>query len=335
MFPFCLAMILFSGRVLGGHAFVFDSGRLCRVSNDGRSVINKNKKDCGEFWRKATASRAWSYRESSSGVPLYSRRLALSLSNGASDSSEESADDTSTSASPGAIDLSLDARLYKVRLPRAMGIDWKTDLSFRWVSVRGMDPTGAARLSNQIQIGDQLCELTPIVRGGQAGTPINLLGAPFDTVMQSFAELGASVVDVDLVFFRGTKDELKAVCTGDGVLTEPDTITVTVIQNKGNAETKRILTAPAGVNLRELLVSHNINVYQSVTRWTNCKGKQLCGTCIVNVADGGINTNRKSMDEASTLRENPDGYRLSCVTFAYGDVTVETFPPVNPSQWTR
>lgn len=216
-----------------------------------------------------------------------------------------------------------------------MGIDWKTDLSFRWVSVRGMDPTGAARLSNQIQIGDQLCELTPIVRGGQAGTPINLLGAPFDTVMQSFAELGASVVDVDLVFFRGTKDELKAVCTGDGVLTEPDTITVTVIQNKGNAETKRILTAPAGVNLRELLVSHNINVYQSVTRWTNCKGKQLCGTCIVNVADGGINTNRKSMDEASTLRENPDGYRLSCVTFAYGDVTVETFPPVNPSQWTR
>jgi hypothetical protein len=41
------------------------------------------------------------------------------------------------------------------------------------------------------------------------------------------------------------------------------------------------------------------------------------------------------MDEASTLRENPDSYRLSCVTFAYGDVTVETFPPINAAQWTR
>jgi ferredoxin len=78
-----------------------------------------------------------------------------------------------------------------------------------------------------------------------------------------------------------------------------------------------------------------VNVYQSVTRWTNCKGKQLCGTCIVNVSDGASNTNRKSMDEASTLRENPDSYRLSCVTFAYGDVTVETFPPISAAQWTR
>jgi hypothetical protein len=50
------------------------------------------------------------------------------------------ADDTA-----GGIDLALDPRLYRVRLPRTMGIDWKTDLSFRWVSVRGMDPTGAAR----------------------------------------------------------------------------------------------------------------------------------------------------------------------------------------------
>jgi ferredoxin len=111
---------------------------------------------------------------------------------------------------------------------------------------------------------------------------------------------------------------------------------VTVVQDRGgNDEKIRTLTAPAGVNVRELLVANGINVYQSVTRWTNCKGKQLCGTCIVNVSDGSLSTNRKSMDEASTLRENPDSYRLSCVTFAYGDVTVETFPPINAAQWTR
>jgi ferredoxin len=160
------------------------------------------------------------------------------------------------------------------------------------------------------------------------------LGAPFDEVMQAFAELDRSVLDVDLVFFRGTKDELMAACTG--VEQEPDTVTVTVIQNKGGKdEAVRTLTAPAGVNVRELLVENGVNVYQSVTRWTNCKGKQLCGTCIVNVSDGSINTNRKSMDEGSTLRENPDSYRLSCVIYAYGDVTVETFPPVSAAQWTR
>ena len=40
------------------------------------------------------------------------------------------------------------------------------------------------------------------------------------------------------------------------------------------------------------------------------------------------NTNRKSIDESSILRDNPDSYRLSCITYAYGNVTVETFPPI-------
>jgi ferredoxin len=195
-------------------------------------------------------------------------------------------------------------------------------------------------LSGLIRVDDQLCELTPVIAGsvddqqGERPKPVNLLGAPFDEVMQAFAELDGSVKDVDLVFFRGTQNELKAACSG--VESEPQTITVTVIQDRGgNDEKTRTLTAPAGVNVRELLVANGINVYQSVTRWTNCKGKQLCGTCIVNVSDGSLSTNRKSMDEASTLRENPDSYRLSCVTFAYGDVTVETFPPINAAQWTR
>ncbi|KAK1741818.1 hypothetical protein QTG54_007391 [Skeletonema marinoi] len=65
------------------------------------------------------------------------------------------------------------------------------------------------------------------------------------------------------------------------------------------------------------------------------QGKQLCGTCIVNIVDGAGNTNRKSLDEGSTLRENPESYRLSCVSFAYGDITVETFPPIEAAQWTR
>lgn len=190
-------------------------------------------------------------------------------------------------------------------------------------------------MSGEVKVGDQLCEVKPVADDGSA-VPVNLLGAPFDFVMSTFAELDRSVTEFDLVFFRGTRDELKAVCTGGEAGGDPETITVTVIENKGSKdEVKKKLTAPAGVNVRELLVENGINVYQSVTRWTNCKGKQLCGTCIVNISEGSRGTNRKSMDEASTLRENPDSYRLSCVTFAYGDIEVETFPAINPAQWTR
>jgi ferredoxin len=128
---------------------------------------------------------------------------------------------------------------------------------------------------------------------------------------------------------------LKAACS-DGKSTKVEKIMITVCQNKGtNDSITRYIEAPVGCNVRKVLTDNGINVYQSVTRWTNCKGKQLCGTCIVNVSGGSDATNRKSLDEASTLRENPDSYRLSCVTFAYGDVTVETFPPIKAAQWTR
>jgi ferredoxin len=240
----------------------------------------------------------------------------------------------------GRIDVSIDPRLYRIRLSRAPGIEWGTDLSFSFVYVRDMDPTGQASMSGQVDKGDQLCEIIPIPSSStttMTTTPaLNLLGASFDFVMTTFASLDKTVSELDFVFFRGTKQELKDLCRGEAAKSESDLITVTVIENKGSAQERLTrLQAPAGTNVRQLLVDNGINVYQSITRWTNCQGKQLCGTCIVNIADGLPNTNWKSMDEASTLRSNPDSYRLSCVTFAHGDVTVETFPPINADQWTR
>ena len=182
--------------------------------------------------------------------------------------------------------------------------------------------------------GDQICELRPVEKDGKV---VPLIGASFDAVMGAFASLKKTTTDVELVLFKGSKDELKALCTGKSETDkEVGKIKITVIQNKGSKDEKtRVILADEGANVRQTLVDEGINVYQSVTRWTNCKGKQLCGTCIVNMADGAWNTNRKSMDEESTLRENPDTYRLSCVTFAYGDITVETFPPIKAAQWTR
>jgi len=250
-------------------------------------------------------------------------------------------ENTSGSGSSEGIDVSSDPRLYYLRLSRATGIEWGTDLSFAFVYVRAMDPTGAAAMSGKIQVGDQLCQLQAVPiettkEGEEAPPVVNLVGAPFDYVMSAFAGLGKTVQELDMVFFRGSKEELKAACTGGEASSDPDTVTITVVENKGSGkEVLHTIKAPAGCNIREVLTDNNINVYQSITRWTNCKGKQLCGTCIVDIKEGSQNTNRKSMDEESTLRENPDSYRLACIAFAYGDITVETLPPINAAQWTR
>ena len=247
---------------------------------------------------------------------------------------ENSNEEESTDDEP--IDVSADPRLRRVRISRATGIEWGTDLSFSFVYVRELEPAGAASFSGDVNVGDQLCELRSVTDDGEVGDANNLIGAAFDMVMNAFASLDKSVKEVDLVFFRGSKDELKALCTGGTGSGGNEDITITVVQNKGAKDEKTLqIGAKAGCNVRQVLTDNEINVYQSVTRWTNCKGKQLCGTCIVNITDGGASTNRKSIDEASTLRENPESYRLSCVTFAYGDITVETFPPIEAAQWTR
>jgi len=210
-----------------------------------------------------------------------------------------------------------------------------------------MEPSGAAASSGLVMVDDQICEVRAVVyaeeEGGddQEGEPVPLIGAAFDAVMNAFASLDMTIKEVEMVFFRGTKQELINLCNSsnsdsDQEQEDDGMITITVISSRGtSSESTQYLRAPIGSNVRNTLVSAGINVYQSVTRWTNCDGKQLCGTCIVNVQEGRGSTNRKTLDEESTLRENPEGYRLSCVTFAYGDVTVETFPPVKASQWTR
>lgn len=185
-------------------------------------------------------------------------------------------------------------------------------------------------------VGDQICELRSVLDDGDVGDATNLVGAGFDVVMNAFVLLNKNVRDVEIVFFRDSKEELKALCTAGSNSNQSEDITITGVQNRGTKnETVRKIQTKAACNIRNILTENDINVYQSVTRWTNYKGKQLCGTCIVNIADGGGSTNRKSLDEASTPRENPESYRLSCVTFAYGDVTVETFPPIEAAQWIR
>ena len=140
-----------------------------------------------------------------------------------------------------------------------------------------------------IEVGDQICEFLPVTGDGKAGDVINQTGATFDQVGNSFASLPKEIRKVNLVFFRGTKEELKAVCAEGGSKLEEERVTTTGVLY--------------GSNVREVLMNNGIDVYESLTRCANCKGKQLCGTCIVNIKDGSGSTNRKSIDEgSSTLR---------------------------------
>jgi hypothetical protein len=111
------------------------------------------------------------------------------------------------------IDTSTDPRLRRVRISRATGIEWGTDLSFSFVYVRALEPAGAASLSGEVMVGDQICELRSVLDDGDVGDATNLVGAGFDVVMNAFALLNKNVRDVEIVFFRGSKEELKALCT--------------------------------------------------------------------------------------------------------------------------
>lgn len=182
---------------------------------------------------------------------------------------------------------------YNITLPRSPGLSWRTDLSFRYVSVSSVDPGGPAA-GTRVRAGDQLAAV--------AGESV--VGLDFDGAMQAFGRLPRDAGRMELTLFAGSREEMLAELGGGGGEARSE-YTVEVLR-KGKAPLS--LKAAPGANLRSLLTDNGVQVYRSVARVTNCKGKQLCGTCIVDVREGGGGTNRKSVDEESTLRTNPASY---------------------------
>eukprot|EP00520_Triparma_pacifica_P004201 CAMPEP_0118653066 /NCGR_PEP_ID=MMETSP0785-20121206/11642_1 /TAXON_ID=91992 /ORGANISM="Bolidomonas pacifica, Strain CCMP 1866" /LENGTH=266 /DNA_ID=CAMNT_0006545603 /DNA_START=85 /DNA_END=881 /DNA_ORIENTATION=- len=188
------------------------------------------------------------------------------------------------------------------------GLGYSTSLSFRNVYVSSIEESSP--FLNQVQVGDLMLKVNDVA----------VVDMSFDGVMNVLnsaligntdEEDGDDRGGVLLTFFRGDDESVIGEKT-------PDTATVTVTEGGKTRE----IVVKTGRSLRDVLIENGINPYQSVARYTNCKGKQLCGTCIVDVKEGADNCNRKSLDETSTLRENQESYRLSCVTFIYGDVDV-------------
>ena len=198
-----------------------------------------------------------------------------------------------------------------------------------------------------VRVGDQLvCVDGESVVGAELGDTVGLFGRARRSAGDS--------CEVELVLFHGKAKDLQDVVSAAAAQAgkeigplrlpgaDPDTIegqitvTVSIAAGQGKAAAPpTILRCAPGTNLRDLLLANGINPYRSVARFTNCSGKQLCGTCIVDVAAGVSSCSRKGLDEASTLRQNPDSYRLCCVTDLYGDVSVVVGGPVGAGQWTR
>mmetsp|Transcript_43075 Transcript_43075/g.86636 ORF Transcript_43075/g.86636 Transcript_43075/m.86636 type:complete len:363 (+) Transcript_43075:21-1109(+) len=207
--------------------------------------------------------------------------------------------------------MDMEQRFYEVSLDRPTGIEFATDLSLKYVHVMEVKDNSPAQLSpTPVEVGDQLCG----VNGEEC------IGEAFKDVAEKLSAKPSQ--PLTFRFFRGSKQQLlDAVGREDYVPTEAR---VTAIEPNGETTTA---TKKAGANLRDSLVESGVQVYKVQSgRFTNCNGKQLCGTCIVDVVEGAEYTNDKSIDEAGSLRQMPESYRLSCCVNVYGDIVVKTRP---------
>jgi|SRR5581483_6506184 len=98
---------------------------------------------------------------------------------------------------------------------------------------------------------------------------------------------------------------------------------------------KKEIEVPAGANLREEATKAGIEVYPGLSRFLNCWGHGLCGTCRVHVKKGMENLSPKTRIESFTLWKmlsaigHEQEIRLSCQVQVLGDCTIETKPAMN------
>lgn len=93
------------------------------------------------------------------------------------------------------------------------------------------------------------------------------------------------------------------------------TFTVTVLID----DETRTLTAPAGANLRRLLIAHGISPYAALTKSLNCGGRGICATCGVWF-EAGEPAPKHWHDQLAAAFAYP---RLCCTIAVNSDMTVK------------
>ena len=101
----------------------------------------------------------------------------------------------------------------------------------------------------------------------------------------------------------------------------------------------KTIDAPAGANLRKVLLKNGVSPYKGLDKILNCLGNGLCGTCRVEIVDGKGVTAMTPMEEAALVglapfyaRQIPKNIRLSCRISVNGDVSVKTYPAITIDQ---
>jgi ferredoxin len=112
---------------------------------------------------------------------------------------------------------------------------------------------------------------------------------------------------------------------------------------------KKEVEVPAGTNLRKAALAAGVNPHSVIngfgaglTKYLNCLGNGLCGTCRVNIVKGMENVSPMGVMEKIKFHNpipdplpalqyigNEDKLRLSCQTLVNGDVEVETAPQLD------
>lgn len=94
---------------------------------------------------------------------------------------------------------------------------------------------------------------------------------------------------------------------------------------KFTQEGKEFLVAP-GANLRQKAIEQDIDLYTLKGKLMNCGGYGQCGTCVVNVLEGGEHLSPRTDFENRKLKRKPENFRLACQALVNGSVTVQTKP---------
>mmetsp|Transcript_54556 Transcript_54556/g.119370 ORF Transcript_54556/g.119370 Transcript_54556/m.119370 type:complete len:517 (-) Transcript_54556:91-1641(-) len=150
--------------------------------------------------------------------------------------------------------------------------------------------------------------------------------SPIDPERPSVVALKEKSPKCALTMWRGDPNELAATIGlkfKQDRLLKDGTLTVTVVEE--GQPVQRILAKP-GANLRKTLVDSGFQIYSEMRALFNCNAQQLCGTCVLDVVDGGDNLTVRSVNEQAVMAANPPSYRLCCNIDVYGDVVVRLRP---------
>lgn len=88
----------------------------------------------------------------------------------------------------------------------------------------------------------------------------------------------------------------------------------------------KTVTVATGANLRQKAIENGVDIYTLKGKLMNCGGYGQCGTCVVNILEGGDQLSPRTDFEQRKLKKRPETYRLACQAVVNGAVTVETKP---------